>query len=645
VPSTFSLTRKTDRLQRSFIHSAAIRCVFTCAILALFARSSFGAATIDPAQVQRIEGLLESNPTAFAPAFTNRFAWNKAAAEMPWLIPEAEELAAGSEPEISDDLYLDYSRTGNRDRGQKPQFERTRRLAIFALAECVENKDRFLPPLERNVEAICHERSWTYAAHDGRLDVFYGRAMNPDLRATALAFDLATADYLLGAKLPADIRQLIRQNVHQRVLEPFRDMVEGRLPELSWLRIKNNWNAVCLAGTIGAALALEDSRPERAWFLAAAEHYVTNFLAGFPADGYCGEGIGYWNYGFGHYVMLTESIRQATDGKEDLFKWPQSQPPALFGFRSEVLNGIYPSISDCAPGEKPDPEILRYVAERFDLPRLATPTHMPKLRKTNLAQATMSLFQGEPLPVATRVGGLNSSPLRSWFSNGGVLIGRPAPGDISQFAVVLKGGHNAESHNHNDVGSFSVVAGNSMVICDPGGEVYTSRTFGPHRYDSKVINSFGHAVPIVAGKLQRTGAAARAEVLRADFTDGQDTLALDLKSAYPVPELKKLVRTFVYSRGASPSLSVQDQVVFDKSESFESAIITWGEMKTISPNEFILVDGNRSVRVKVDSAGLPLSIYKEKIEEDVHTPRKPWHIGIALQNPATTATVTLTITP
>ena len=43
-----------------------------------------------------------------------------------------------------------------------------------------------------------------------------------------------------------------------------------------------------------------------------------NFLKGFTPDGYCGEGTGYWNYGFGHYVLLSEEIRLATGGQIDL---------------------------------------------------------------------------------------------------------------------------------------------------------------------------------------------------------------------------------------------------------------------------------------------------------------------------------------
>jgi len=80
-----------------------------------------------------------------------------------------------------------------------------------------------------------------------------------------------------------------------------------------------------------------------------------------------------------------------------------------------------------------------------------------------------------------------------------------------------------------------VVSGRSMIVCDPGAEVYTARTFSARRYDSDVLSSFGHPVPVVAGQLQRTGADARARVLRTEFGEAQDVLALDLRAAYAFP--------------------------------------------------------------------------------------------------------------
>ena len=235
--------------------------------------------------------------------------------------------------------------------------------------------------------------------------------------------------------------------------------------------------------------------------------------------------------------------------------------------------------------------------------------------------------------------------MRTWFKDAGVLICRPEPGSKTPFAAVLKGGNNAEHHNHNDVGSFSVIAGKAMVICDPGGEIYTARTFSSHRYDSKVLSSYGHAVPRIGGHLQSSGAKARAVVLHTDFEEGEDTLALDIRSAYAVPELQRLERTFVFRRGESPALTVRDEATFSKPTSFETALITWGDWKQLSETELLISDQGGAVRVKIATGGEPFKITGERLNEDVPTPTKPLRLAITLNSPVKAVTVSLTITP
>jgi hypothetical protein len=263
----------------------------------------------------------------------------------------------------------------------------------------------------------------------------------------------------------------------------------------------------------------------------------------------------------------------------------------------------------------------------------------------SLAATMMFSFLEAPLPAIAHATITPDSPLRTWFNDGGVLICRPEPGSKSPFAAVLKGGHNAEHHNHNDVGSFSVVAGKAMVICDPGGEIYTARTFSGRRYDSKVLSSYGHAVPVIGGQLQRKGADARAAVLRADFRDQEDTLVLDIRSAYTVPELKRLERTFVFRRGQSAALTVRDEAIFREPKLFETALITWGNWKKVSEKEVLLSDEDGAVRVRIDTGDEPFKLSAERLNEDVPTPTKPLRLGIALNSPVKAAVVTLTITP
>ena len=211
--------------------------------------------------------------------------------------------------------------------------------------------------------------------------------------------------------------------------------------------------------------------------------------------------------------------------------------------------------------------------------------------------------------------------------------------------MALKGGHNAEHHNHNDVGSFVVALGKATPILDPGAEVYTARTFSAHRYDSNVLNSFGHPVPRVAGKLQREGRSAEAKVRKTRFTDNEDALVLDIRSCYEVPDLKKLERTFVYSRQGTSGLSISDEVVLARPGSFETALITFSPWNQTGPRSLRIGEGSSAVDVTIDTQGEAFQIKAEEIHEDLPGRRIPTRIGIALSRPVTTAIIRLSVGP
>ncbi len=632
--------------QRKRLHQTLVTLTISLACLT-FTPAALAGSEFTSVRIEEISKLLPVRPAGFGSPITDRAAWDKLAAipEAKKAVADAERVAAMPVPEQPDELFLDFSKTGNRDRWQNVAFERRRRVATLTLGECLENQGRFLKPLEAVIAALCREKTWVYPAHDKSLANFNGEAREMDLGAVFVAMELAEADYLLGDKLSAGTRQLIRDHVRQRVLHPFREMAEGKIKEMGWMRSVNNWNAVCLGSITIAALAIEDSPEDRAFYVAAAERYIRFFLSGFTPDGYCSEGVGYWNYGFGHYIMLTEAVRRATNNKLDLMADPAAMQPSLFCVRSEIINGLFPTIADCSPGSQPDTRMTAYVCRRFDLGLTACRGKSLMGPGGGLTATMMTYSFEEPLPIVRKSEGDLASPLRTWFSDGGVLICRPAPGATTEFAAVLKGGHNAELHNHNDVGSFSVVLGDRMLICDPGGEVYTARTFGAKRYESKVLNSFGHSVPIVDGQLQKAGADAHGVVLQTQFSDREDFLKLDLRSAYPAKGLRKLERTFVFRRGESPSLSVADDIAFETPGKYETALVTWGEWNRDGADAIVITDGGKSLRVEIATGGVPFEVRAETLDENVRTPKKPVRLGISLKEPVASGQVRLRISP
>ena len=262
----------------------------------------------------------------------------------------------------------------------------------------------------------------------------------------------------------------------------------------------------------------------------------------------------------------------------------------------------------------------------------------------NLYQAMMYSFPNSATRTPPATEPALAIGARSWFAKAGILICRPTDPKACRLAVALKGGHNAEHHNHNDVGSYVAVVGDSAVLVDPGGEVYTRRTFSRQRYVSTVLNSFGHPVPRVAGQLQRKGRKAQARVLRTEFTPAADTLALDIASAYAVRELKTLERTFVYTRAGAGSLKVTDRVAFSSPKAFGTALVTFGQWKRLGPRALLIYAGGEAVRVDIEATA-DIAIQSEELKDDVHAPSQPTRIGIDLAQPAAQATITLTIAP
>jgi len=160
-----------------------------------------------------------------------------------------------------------------------------------------------------------------------------------------------------------------------------------------------------------------------------------------------------------------------------------------------------------------------------------------------------------------------------------------------------------------------------------------------------VLNSFGHPVPRVAGKLQRSGRAAAAKIVKAEFTDQKDTLAIDIASCYAVAELTRLTRTFEFSREGRGSLRVADEVQFASPQAFETALVTYLPWKQTAAGTLLVGEGAEAVKVTIDAGKQAFRIEPTEIKEDVPGGRLPVRLGIVLVEPVREAAVRLTITP
>ena len=600
------------------------------------------------AWLETVAASLPETPAGWGAPATDRALWAKAAATIPAaeLVTAARAAAAAPVPDLSDALYLRYTRDGNRTEFQQVNRERLERLSLLAWAEGVEHQGRFVPALTRELEAILAEKTWVLPAHDPKLHNFEGRWTEIDLMVAMKGWSLATIGYWHADQLPAELRARLRAELDRRLIQPYLALARGGPGSdgMWWLRGDNNWNAVCHAGVVGTALAIMDSRAERAELIGYAALNLEYYLKGFAADGYCTEGVGYWNYGFGHFAMVSETLAAATGGRVRPLTGEHALRIAAYPAGLQILPGIYPAFADMDVKERPS-SWFGALAVRQVYP---TPLGMKvwnltvaDLRSFLTYEAAMKVF----MPLATA--GLPPAPAPQitashyWFADAQVYTGRAAP----KFGAAIKGGHNAESHNHNDLGSFVVAAGDRAVLVDPGLEIYTARTFGPDRYLSKVLNSYGHAVPVVAGQLQQPGREFAAKVISTAFGEKEDTVVLDLTKGYAVPALQSLVRTFTLRRQPKPEITITDAVEFSEPAAFETALITFEKWRERKPGALTVGEGEAAVRVDVTVEGGTWKLRPEVLQEDLPAKRLPTRLGLTLDAPVRAASITVKITP
>lgn len=600
-------------------------------------------------RVEEIAAMLDEKPTGLGHTIEDRDWWLKKfeSRSGKGTLKSATAMLLQPTPDLPDKFYLEFTTTGGRDSYEKPYQERAHRLGIMTRAECLENKGRFLPAIEAELAAILAEKTWCMPAHDPKLTNFNGTAIEVDLGVAMRAWSLATVDYALGNKLAEASRKQLRSELNRRVFQPYLKSIKtNNYRGMGWIRGKNNWNAVCHAGVVGSALAVVESRQERAYIVAAAEDNLRHFLDGYGPDGYCSEGINYWNYGFGHFTLLTEALLRATDGKLDFYESPRVALAAEFAARTEMQPGTFPAFTDSSPGDVPAGWLLYIINLRYQLPQSVktTPTDAGQHPLGDMYYGAAIL---ETMDDIRRLSGNtsvapNSHRLRDFFPNGGDLMVRPKTDAPNLIAAALKAGHNDEEHNHNDVGSYVVSVNSNTLILDPGPEKYTSRTFSAKRYDSTILNSFGHSVPIVAGQLQAAGKSARGDIITTDFTDDRDVYAMEMKSAYPtVPGLQSMVRTFTYDRTGSTSLTVEDRVDMTTAGSFGTAIITKDLWKAAGEGTIIIYSSKSAIKVTFSSPQGKIDIKADTIVEGI----KPTRIGLNLVDPVTQGIISVRIEP
>lgn len=598
-------------------------------------------------RVREIAAMLPEKPQGIGVTYKDRGYWDsmKKDPKAKQLLEEVAAMVKKPMPPFVDSLYLHLNATNVRLPGENMMNARYNYVFKLALAECLENKGRYMRAIENGIIELCNQKPWSIPAHDRSLQNYNGTDYYVDLVVATAGNSLAQCVYMLGDKLSMETRARVQCAFREKVFRPIRRCLEETKP-FYWFTVTNNWNSVCLAGVTGAALTLLTDKEERAYFVAAAEKYHEYGMKGYADDGYCSEGVGYYNYGFRAYILLREEVCRATQGKIDFFRLPKFARIARYGKNIQMLNGICPAYSDCRIGLSPDWFITNYCDNVLGTAPYNEKYNFPTGGNLSLNFIEMFPRQAWKMELTDEIREAlraEADPLHSYYEQAGILIARPVANGTCRMAVSVKGGHNAENHNHNDVGSYAVSLGKETMAGDQGGPFsYPGDYFDRNATEKyKIKGSYGHPVPVVDGVMQKNGRQAQGVILEKQFTDTKDVFRIDYTSAYSVPQLSRLIRTFNYDRSGAGSFTVNDEFTATSPVRFETALTTAAAWKVVDGKHIELTCGDEQMIVTIDASG-PVEFTSEIIE--VNAPAYT-RIGIALKNKAEKGYIRQTMCP
>jgi hypothetical protein len=489
------------------------------------------------------------------PPIADRRYWERVPREArEHLLAQAAPISQRSWPLLTATAYARFSADGDRQAYERPYFARRDKLIAAVIAAVLTGDNS--ADITDGVWLLCEETSWCLPAHQP------GGLPDPDNPQVDL-FAAETAALLAWtAALTGEHQARVRREVQGRVLDPYRARDDWRWLGLNDPEHLNNWTPWIHSNLLIASLLLDD-QPSRTASRAVAA--LDRYLDVVPDDGGCDEGASYWWRAGASLFECLQTLAEACGDDFGAFRLPKVRAIARYPMVAHIAGDVHVNFAD--GGIRP-PGTVPHLLYRF-----AARTGDAQVRQHALAMRpahAVSLVTGPNGSVGRVLAAITDdewtaappasfpAPPQSWLPATGVLTAREREGDTTGLFLAAKAGHNDESHNHNDVGSFIVAYDGRPLLIDPGAGLYTRQTFGPDRYQIWTMQSSWHNTPAPAGYPQAAGRAHRATGVSASLSVTAAELALDVAAAYPAAAgVRSWRRTLRLDRGV-PLIAIHD---------------------------------------------------------------------------------------
>ena len=524
--------------------------------------------------------------------------------------------------------YLEYERSGNRKVMENAHSDNQNALSDLVLAELAEGKGRFLDQIINGVFLQCERTSWVLSAH---LSAQKSRRVLPehsdvviDLGSARLAGLLAWTYYFLHEefdKVNPEISKRLHKELYDKMILPYRN--ETRYWWMAFNlkpgQLVNNWNPWCNFNALQCVLLLENDKEALVADVLKTMRSVDQFINYVKPDGACEEGPSYWGHAAGKLHDYLKILDLGTNGQISLFHEPLIKRMGEYIPDTYVGDDWVVNFADASARFSADAALIyRYgkaVSSSYMMDFGAELIQQGKNSLTfgvDFFRALESLVHDQEIKGRTTRFEHKESVVYSqtqfyYFSN------------KNKFFLATKGGHNNESHNHNDVGTFSLYFNQTPFFIDAGVGTYTRQTFGPERYSIWTMRSLYHNLPVINGQEQRFGSAYKATDVQVD--ESKKKVRINLSQAYPdAAQLDSWVRTYQLKRNG---LYIEDDFKLNSTEG-ETKIhfMLWGEVNLDRPGSVQITNDGGSLYLDYDTSMFAIDL--ETIELDDPRLTKVW---------------------
>lgn len=512
----------------------------------------------------------------YLPGYSRRELWQELDGEvLERLIGNGDTTLRESWPELPLSLYLDFSRTGNRAPFELPYFRRRALLIRLVQAYCAgSDTPEMLDGIIDSLDGICGEFSWVVPAHNWphSNNLPPAEADTVDLFAANTASLLAMTLHLLKEPLVEAVPRLVEKVEREcidRCIKPYMEndwnwymgfhKLEGFGP-------LNNWNPWITSNFLHTLFLISSDQYPVEEGVKRAVVILNNYLAVLSPDGGCNEGPAYWNHAVGSLFDCLDILEFASEGAASLFSDPWLKKTASYLERMHIDGDYFINFADCSGrldelpfgligrigdivGNESMKALSRSVGKKNWDNHSNKDIHVEAFSSFRLVRDLFFTPRSEEISESEK-------PERDSFEDLQIAIFRDKSSGLT---MACKGGHNDESHNHNDIGQFVIYGDGLPLLIDPGVGDYKRETFNHMRYTIWTMQSQWHNLPRINGFDQKEGETFRSD----DFQIDGDRVSIGLAGAYPREAgVSSCVRSLYFNRDKS-SVELTDTCCFE----------------------------------------------------------------------------------